>query len=296
MLRSSVSLGAALACFLLASATPVNAQVTKPNVAEWTTSRICDEIDSVAKKYKLPRATFTRLIWIESRFDIKARSPKGAAGIAQFMPATAKERGLVDPYDPEQALTASGSLLSDLRDAFGNFGLAAMAYNAGPGRVERWIAGRSRLPFETQDYIAALTGKPASAFKNRGARLLDFSLKKGETFEKACRNLPIMKTRFRGAVASANASDQTASAPRQPWGVQVAGNFSRARALKGWTRVRSKIGVAIGNAKPRLYRQKSLRGLKSKWAVRIGAPSRQSAIKICRKIRSVGGFCLVRKN
>jgi len=50
---------------------------------------------------------FARLIWKESRFDIKAVSPAGAQGVAQFMPATAKRRGLADPFDPEQAIPAS---------------------------------------------------------------------------------------------------------------------------------------------------------------------------------------------
>ncbi len=256
--------------------------------AKWTTARICSEIDRVAKLYDLPRATFTRLIWTESRFDIKARSPKGALGIAQFMPATAKARGLKDPYDPSTALEASGSLLADLRRALGNFGLAAMAYNAGPGRVERWMAGKGRLPFETQDYVAAVTGQAAGVFKKRTAKVLDFSIQKGKPFAVACRALPVLKLRFRGAVAGGGA--------RRPWGVQVAGNFSRARALRSWTRVRGKLGTAIGNAKPRLYRQKALRGLKRKWAVRIGASNRKQAIRICKRIRAIGGFCLVKKN
>ncbi len=260
----------------------------KAEESPWTTARICTEIDRVAKAYKLPRATFTRLIWTESRFDIKARSPKGALGIAQFMPATAKARGLIDPYEPAAALEASGRLLSDLRRGLGNFGLAAMAYNAGPSRVERWMAGKSNLPFETQDYIAAVTGQAAGVFKKPGAKVLDFSIQKGKSFEAACRALPVLKLRYRGATGG--------EGPRKPWGVQVAGNYSRARALRSWTRVRRKLGVVIGSAKPRLYRQRALRGLRRKWAVRIGANNRSQAIKICKKIRAIGGYCLVKKN
>ena len=262
--------------------------VRQPVEAAWSTDRICSEIDRVAKLYKLPRATFTRLIWTESRFDVRARSPKGAQGIAQFMPATAKERGLSDPYDPAQALNASGALLADLRRSFGNFGLAAMAYNAGPDRVQRWLAGQSGLPFETQDYVAAVTGQEAETFRKRTARVLDFSIRKGQSFEVACRALPVLKLRFPGGVDG--------SEPRQPWGVQVAGNFSRGRAMRAWTRIRGRLRLAIGDAKPRLHRQRSLRGMRSKWAVRIGAPNRGKALGICKKIRSVGGFCLVRKN
>lgn len=260
---------------------------TQASAAErdWTPAKICTEIDRVATLHNLPRAAFTRLIWTESRFDTKARSPVGAQGIAQFMPATAKERGLANPYDPAQALEASASLLADLRGQFGNFGLAAMAYNAGPSRVNRWLSGKSGLPFETQDYVAAITGQDSGVFKKRTARVQDFSLQKGKTFQQACVALPVIKTRFKGT-----------GEPRMPWGVQVAGNFSRARAMRSWTRVRAKLQLAIGNAKPGLYRQRTPRGMRSKWAVRIGASSRNQAISVCNKIRRVGGFCLVKRN
>lgn len=265
--------------------------VTKPEETAsptvWTTALICTKISEAATKHNIPRASFARLIWTESRFDTKALSPKGAQGIAQFMPATAKERKLEDPYDPAQAIPASAALLADLRRAFGNFGLAAAAYNAGPGRVQRWLDRKSSLPFETRDYVAAITGQEAETFRNRENEVVDFSLRKGQSFDQACRNLPILRTRFKGVVASV---------PRSPWGVQVAGGFSRAKAQRAWARVRGKLGVAIGNSKPRLYRQKSLRGLKPRWAVRLGASNRTSAIALCKRVRSAGGFCLVRKN
>ena len=55
--------------------------------------------------------------------------------------------------------------------------------------------------------------------------------------------------------------------------------------MRSWVRVRSKLGVAIGSAKPNLHRERSRRGMKARWAVRIGANNRKSAINICRKIR-----------
>ena len=57
------------------------------------------------------------------------------------MPGTANERGLLDPFNPVQALPKSAEFLSELRDQFGNLGLAAAAYNAGPRRVQEWLAG-----------------------------------------------------------------------------------------------------------------------------------------------------------
>ena len=94
----------------------------------------------------LPRPFFARLIWKESRFDPRAVSPAGARGIAQFMPATAKRRGLVDPFDPVQALPASAAYLAELRTEFGSLGLAAAAYNSGEDRVRRFLNGKSGLP------------------------------------------------------------------------------------------------------------------------------------------------------
>ena len=88
---------------------------------------ICRLIEAAAEKFGLPKPFFARLIWKESRFDIKAVSPVGAQGVAQFMPATAKIRGLADPFDPEQAIPASASYLAELKAAYGNFGLAAAA-------------------------------------------------------------------------------------------------------------------------------------------------------------------------
>lgn len=264
-----------------------NAQTGQTNAARvWTTARICDTIEAAAEQYGLPTATFARLIWTESRFDIKALSPKGAQGIAQFMPATAKERGLSDPYDPGIAIPASAALIADLRNDFGNLGLAAAAYNAGSSRVSRWLYGKSTLPFETQDYVAAITGKPVEFFRKRSKKSAAKPLKKGEKFASSCRRLPVLKTRFRGL-------DQ---GPRTPWGVQVAGHFSQSRAMRSWIRTRSRLGVVISDAKPALYRQRTPRGMKSRWTVRLGTQTRIGATRLCNRIRRIGGSCIVRKN
>jgi soluble lytic murein transglycosylase-like protein len=63
------------------------------------------------------------------------------------MPGTASGRGLTNPFEPVQALREAASYLRELRTTFrGSLGLAAAAYNAGPGRVEAWLAGRGGLP------------------------------------------------------------------------------------------------------------------------------------------------------
>ena len=81
--------------------------------------------------------------------------------MAQFMPGTASWRGLADPLDPLEAIAQSAKFLRDLRGEFGNLGLAAAAYNAGPGRVRDWLAGRRGLPPETRAYVRLVTGQSA---------------------------------------------------------------------------------------------------------------------------------------
>jgi hypothetical protein len=126
---------------------------------------LCEVIDEVADEFDLPSPLFARLIWQESRFRSEAVSRKGAQGIAQFMPRTAASRRLDDPFDPLQALPASADFLRELVEQFGNFGLAAAAYNGGPTRVRNWLAGRTRLPKETRDYVLHITGHPVEHWR-----------------------------------------------------------------------------------------------------------------------------------
>src|SRR3974390_1328351 len=112
---------------------------------------LCLMLDSAASANGLPLEFFVRLIWKESGFHADAvgplpRSGQRASGIAQFMPGTATERGLLDPLDPIRALPKSAEYLGELRGEFGNLGLAAAAYNAGPRRVHAWLAGNRGPP------------------------------------------------------------------------------------------------------------------------------------------------------
>ena len=110
-----------------------------------TADDICRALEQSAAENALPVEFFARVIWQESRFDARAVSPKGAAGIAQFMPRTASWHGLADPFDPIEALRHSAAYLRELLDQFGNLGLAAAAYNAGPGRVRAWLTNHRSL-------------------------------------------------------------------------------------------------------------------------------------------------------
>ena len=111
----------------------------------------CLTLAAAAEASNIPIAFFARLIWQESEFRLNETSPAGAQGVAQFMPRTASEVGLDNPFDPLKALPASARFLRRLRDEFGNLGLAAAAYNAGSGRVRSWLARREELPAETRN-------------------------------------------------------------------------------------------------------------------------------------------------
>lgn len=119
---------------------------------------VCVAMASAAQISDLPVGFFARLIWQESKFGQRVVSRAGAQGVAQFMPATATWIGLPDPFDPISALPASARFLRMLYAQFGNLGLAAAAYNAGPGRIQNWLAGRASLPDETRNYVRIITG------------------------------------------------------------------------------------------------------------------------------------------
>jgi hypothetical protein len=128
-------------------------------------TEVCEALASAAVVNDVPTPFFIRLIWQESGFRQDVISPAGAIGVAQFMPDTAAEHGLDDPFNPLQAVRASARFLRELIQQFGNVGLAAAAYNAGPRRVQDWLDKRGKLPQETQNYVERITGKKAEAWK-----------------------------------------------------------------------------------------------------------------------------------
>lgn len=125
---------------------------------------ICGTLAQAAQKNDLPVHFLIRLLYQESSFRPEAISSAGALGIAQFMPETASDRRLDNPFDPVQAIPASARFLRDLYRKFGNLGLAAAAYNAGPRRIVDWQANKSPLPAETVDYVRAVTGSPVETW------------------------------------------------------------------------------------------------------------------------------------
>lgn len=109
-------------------------------------------IRDAARQSGIDPALIEAVAFVESRFDERARSPKGALGLMQLMPATAMRLGVSDPLDARQNLTGGARYLRELLDRFGSLPLALAAYNAGEGAVERH--GNAIPPFkETAAYV-----------------------------------------------------------------------------------------------------------------------------------------------
>ena len=131
---------------------------------------LCGIVESSAKAESLPVDFFTKLIWRESAFRPTAVSPAGAQGVAQFMPQTAGERGLIDPFDPASAIPASAKFLGELkRSASAIWAWRRRPMARGETAVANWIANKGLLPFETQDYVLAITGHDAEEWREREA-------------------------------------------------------------------------------------------------------------------------------
>ena len=103
------------------------------------------------RKHKLPEGLLSALIWQESRFNPRAISPAGAAGLAQLMPATARDLGVTNRHDPHQSIDGGARYLRRMLDQFGSIPLAVAAYNAGPNAVKR-VGGIPRNK-ETPRYV-----------------------------------------------------------------------------------------------------------------------------------------------
>ena len=243
---------------------------------------ICDALAAAAAKNDLPADFFARLIWQESRFDPSAVSRAGAQGVAQFMPATANARGLADPFDPIEAIAHSAKLLRDLRREFGNLGLAAAAYNAGPGRVRGWLAGRRGLPRETDAYVRIVTGQSPEQW----ARLRAGAAEMHVAPAVPCAQIAGLVTRTPAPVMK----------PLDPWGVQLVGSSSDATALAAYHRLQEKYAAILGGREPRVLHHGLARGSMGWARVHVGAETRAGAEKLCAELRAAGASCTVLRN
>jgi hypothetical protein len=269
-------------------ASPAETPRAPPQTSTPSADTICRTIGEAAVANNLPVAFFSRLIWQESRFDPLARSSAGAQGIAQFMPQTASWRGLADPFEPIEALREAASYLAELRKTFGNLGLAAAAYNAGPGRVSRWLAGRARLPSETRAYVRIVTGRSADEWAS-GAPV------QGDETEFPA-GVPCAEV-AKLVVAAAPAHRIEPNPNWAPWGVQLAGNWSQGRLLATYEQLRRKYSAIIGDRAPLvLHARVPGLGYARAYMVRIPENSRLDADRLCARLIKAGAPCAVLRN
>jgi hypothetical protein len=270
----------ALACLgLIWPGLALAAGLNSPGIVAEAACRI---VDGAAQTNHVPVEFLTRIIWAESRFQVDVTSPKGAQGIAQFMPGTAAERGLLDPFDPEQAIPHAASLLADLNRQFGNLGLAAAAYNAGADRVTNWLGGSASLPAETQAYVLMVTGRSAD----------DWAASRRQS---PPAELPVASQSCAEVTASLRAEEGVGAtqAPLAPWGVQLSGNFSKRAALFSYERTRQRFAGVIGNLQPMVIGTvMRSRGTRPFYRVLLPATSRAEADRLCQAILAGGGACV----
>lgn len=127
------------------------------------------QISTVATAYALDPKLVEAVAWRESRFRIDARSDKGAIGVMQLMPGTARDLG-VDPHDPAQNIRGGALYLRQMMSTFrGDVRLALAAYNAGPGAVRKH--GGVPPYAETQAYVTSILGRMATMGAATGASL-----------------------------------------------------------------------------------------------------------------------------
>ena len=126
-----------------------------------------DHIRAAAERYGLPVPLLKAVMAVESNFNPAAVSEKGATGLMQLMPATARDMYVYDLYDPAQNIEGGARYLRYLHDQFGNDLVVVLAaYNAGPEAVRR--SGRAVPPIrETQEYVGKVLSLYESYLKGR---------------------------------------------------------------------------------------------------------------------------------
>jgi Transglycosylase SLT domain len=282
-MRARIAIGS-LVLLAIMTGPAVSAKQTREEFAQF----ICKAADTSARNAGVDSNFLVRLLWKESMFDPNAVSPKGAQGIAQFMPGTAEMRGLADPFDPVAAVEASATYLAELKKLFGNLGLAAAAYNAGEERVRRWKAGKGGMPDETQDYVAFITGKEVEAWREDAAAHAIPAVGTGKDITADCTALALrLKSPNGGGIRTAK---------RRPWGVLLATHFNQRVAIAMFRRLKQRAPRTLTQVDPMIIRKRNLsRGTKAMNMVYAGANTREEAQVMCSALGSAGIPCVVQK-
>jgi Transglycosylase SLT domain len=252
-----------------------------------TQDDVCRALEQSAAENALPVEFFARVIWQESRFDAKAVSAKGAQGIAQFMPLTASWHGLADPLDPIEALRHSAAYLHELLNQFGNLGLAAAAYNAGPARVSAWLTSHRALPAETRNYVTLVTGWTADEWASPSPP------------EKADTTIPqgVPCTRLANLILAPKQERERIAAYIPRWGIQLAAHLSESTAWAIYRDRLKRFGSLIGDRDPIvLHKEIPGMGRAKRYIITVADDDRASLDKICHKLIAADATCDVLRN
>lgn len=250
----------------------------------------CNAIEVFSTRHGLDTGFFARLIWQESRFDPNALSHANARGIAQFIPSTARLRGLKDPYNPADALEHSAQYLAEMVARYGNEGMAAIGYNGGEGRAEGFLAGKGLAP-ETVNYVPIITGLTAEQWRDTPPEGHDFRLAPDKPFFQACSEM----ARNRRLTPIKRVAPPPP--PVKPWGVQLAfGTTEKAAQDKTRSQTGSCRRQVSGEKLDLIYVKNRVSGRKGYYFARIGRNSLEGAQKLCDSLKRQRCSCLVVQN
>ncbi|MBB3993009.1 hypothetical protein GGR95_000628 [Sulfitobacter undariae] len=252
----------------------------------------CNAIEIFSKRHGLNTGFFARLIWQESRFDPNALSHANARGIAQFIPSTARLRGLKDPFNPADALEHSAQYLAEMVQRYGNEGMAAIGYNGGEGRASGFLEGKGLAP-ETVNYVPIITGLSAEQWRDAPPKDHDFRLATDKSFYAACSEMARKRR-----LTPIKVIPTTAPPPKiKPWGVQLGFGTSEKAA-------KAKISSQTGSCRKQvnsekldlIYVKNRVSGKKGYYFGRIGRNTREAAQKLCSSLKRQNCTCLVVEN
>jgi hypothetical protein len=232
-----------------------------------TPDDICRALEQDAAENELPVQFFARVIWQESRFNAR----KGAQGIAQFI----------------EALKNSARYLRDLKARFGNLGLAAAAYHAGPGRVAAWLSSHRPLPDETRSYVAIITGWTVDEWASANPpKTSETTIPQG-----------VPCTRLANLILAPKEQAQRMAAYVPRWGMQITADWSESKAWATYRLIQKRFAALIGDREPIVIRSRGIGlGVAMRYNIRIADDDRAYLEKLCRELIAAGGACVVLRN
>lgn len=243
---------------------------------------VCTAIATFAWAEELPQGFFARLVWQKARFDPVAGN---SSGIAQFMPAGTGTRQ--QSFLPAEALAHSAEYVRQMRDKFGNLGLAAAAYLSGEEEIASWLGG-GKVPAGASGFVEAVTERPLETWRADTTDLavdVDAGLPLHETCVALARSSPApVLTAVQGA-------------SWKPWGVLIAQHFSAKVAVSQFDRAAERFRGVLGDEVLLLLTVQNRNfGAKLRHSAMIGRDTREEAEALCNALRNAGGNCVVVHN